>query len=77
MQTCPAWQTVPQLPQLFGSLRSTQRLPQRRKPLGHWQMPLAQFPAPQLLPHAPQLAGSLVVFVHSPLQVLKPGGQPI
>ena len=32
-------------------------------------------PLPHELPHAPQLAGSLPVLVHRPLQVEKPVGQ--
>ena len=31
---------------------------------------------PQLFEHAPQFAGSLMVLVHRPLQVMKPEGQP-
>lgn len=30
VQIWPAWQRVPHAPQLFGSVRATQRLPQRR-----------------------------------------------
>jgi hypothetical protein len=29
VQICPAWHTVPQLPQLLGSLRDTHVFPQR------------------------------------------------
>ena len=47
------------------------------KPTPHWQTELEQVPVPQLLPHAPQFAGSLMVLVHRPLQVTKPVGQPI
>lgn len=77
VQSCPAWHMVPQLPQFDGSVRDTQRLPQRRKPLGHWQVELLHVPGPHELPHALQFAGSLVVLVHRPLQTMKPGGQPI
>jgi hypothetical protein len=35
VQICPAWHTVPQLPQFELSLRETHWFPQRRKPLGH------------------------------------------
>lgn len=76
VQTWPPWHIVPQLPQFDGSLRGTQRLPQRMKPAPHWQMELAQVPVPHELPHAPQLAGSLTVLAHKPLQVAKPVGQP-
>jgi hypothetical protein len=43
-------------------------------PLGHWQVELVHTPPPHELPHAPQLAGSLVTLVHSPLQLTKPVG---
>ncbi len=76
VHTWPAWHTVPQLPQLAGSVRATQRLLQRMKPFGHWHCELTQVPGPQLLPHAPQLPGSLTVLVHRPLQLTKPAGQP-
>ncbi len=58
-------------------MRDTQRLPQRMKPTPHWQIEFEQVPLPQLLPHAPQFAGSLMVLVHRPLHVTKPVGQPI
>lgn len=77
VQICPAWQTVPQLPQFEGSVRATQRLPQRMNPLAHWQMELLHVPEPHELPQALQFAGSLVVLVHRPLQTMNPGGHPI
>jgi hypothetical protein len=69
VQTWPAWQRVPQLPQLFGSLRGTHALLQRMKPEGQLQVELLQVPPWQLLPQAPQLCGSVWVLVHRPLQV--------
>lgn len=76
VQTWPAWHIVPQLPQFEESLRGTQRLPQRMKPVPHWQMEFEHVPVPHELPHAAQLAGSLMVLLHKPLQVAKPVGQP-
>jgi hypothetical protein len=38
------------------------------------QRPPTHTPPPHELPHAPQLAGSLVTLVHSPLQLTKPVG---
>jgi hypothetical protein len=69
--------TLPQLPQLLRSVRGTQVLPQRMKPVPHWQTELLQVPVPQELPHAPQFAGSLMVLVHNPLQVWKPVGHAV
>jgi hypothetical protein len=42
---------------------------QRTKPEGQLQIELLQVPPWQLLPHAPQLCGSVWVLVHKPLQV--------
>lgn len=69
VHTWPAWQRVPQLPQLFGSLRGTHALPQRMKFAGQVQTELLQVPPWQLLVHEPQFCGSVWVFVHRPLQV--------
>jgi hypothetical protein len=33
--------------------------------------------APQAVPQAPQLAPSVIVFVHWPLQLVSPGAQPL
>ena len=67
---------MPQLPQLLGSLRETQVFPQRMNGFWHWQVLFVHVPVPQLFGHEPQCAGSLVVLVHCPLQLTKPGGQP-
>ena len=37
--------------------------------------PLQTWPAGQLVPHEPQLNGSLSVSAHKPLQLVWPGGQ--
>jgi hypothetical protein len=68
--------TVPQAPQLFGSLvGSTQAPPHRISPGGHvvallvLHAPLEQlWPVPQARPQALQLAGSLLRSVHIPVQ---------
>lgn len=70
VHTWPEGHTVPQPPQLLGSLRETQVLPQRMVPAAHWQVDAEQVPpVPHDAPHAPQFAGSVTVLVHSPLQV--------
>ena len=69
-------QTLPQLPQLTGSvLVSTQPLPQRMNGAVHWksQLPLPHTDLPlvgaeQTTPHLPQLEVALEVSTHEPVQ---------
>lgn len=73
MQSRPARQPSPQLPQLSGSLeRSTQLVPQGLRPplQSMLQSPDSQrgvpSPAAQVLLHPPQWFGSFAVSTHSP-----------
>jgi threonine dehydratase len=71
VQTSPAAQAAPHIPQLFGSLwRSLQRTPHRLLPPRH-STPHAPFeqtsPAAQAMAQAPQFAGSLFVSTQRPL----------
>lgn len=71
-------QRLPQPPQFRGSVRSsTQRLPHVRVPAGQvaTQAPRAHrgVPPPHVVPHAPQLAGSLRVFTQPAPQSVRPG----
>lgn len=75
LQTWPAGHWTPQPPQLLAP-RGTQVLLQARKPVGHEQVPLRHVPPWQLLPHDRQFCGSVCVFVHRPLHVANPVGQP-
>jgi len=72
-----AGQTLPQAPQLFGSLRSWTHWPlQKLDPNGQAHAPDWQnWPAPQLRPQVPQFAGSLEVSVHAPAQTESPAAQ--
>lgn len=74
---CPPLHTMlashawPQAPQWFASVWVlVQTLLQRLSPLAQPQVPLSQasYPFVQGVPQRPQLRGSLVVSVHSPLQ---------
>lgn len=69
MQTWFELHTVPQVPQLFGSKRETQVLPQRWLVPLHWQTPWLQVPPLHELPQAPHEFGSVWVLMHWPLQV--------
>ena len=79
MQTLPAGQTLPQLPQLYRSLLRLAHWPaQFVSPLGQvvtHAPPVQAVPAGQTLPQAPQLLLSLAVATQWPLQSVLPGGQ--
>ena len=77
-QTCPLGQTLPQEPQLLGSVASVvQPLAQRVWPAEQEgpQTPLVQTPLEQITPQRPQLLGSKVTTVQTPLQQVVPLGQ--
>jgi hypothetical protein len=81
-QTCPAGQTLPQVPQLFGSLAVvTQAPPQEVWPEAQVLLqrpPVQTWPSAQTMPHRPQWPGSLARFAHwggEPHETL-PTGQP-
>jgi hypothetical protein len=89
-QICPAGQTVPQAPQLAGSIsRSTHTSLQEACPSGHArsrmkkQFPAAQprtnpgCPSGQTLPHVPQLFTSVWRSTQIPLHSVVPAGQTI
>jgi len=82
VQLWPLAQTLPQAPQLLGSLVVLEQAPLHRTcPVGQLPPPEAQIPliqtSPdgQTWPHAPQLFGSLVVLVQVPLHRTCPVGQ--
>jgi len=70
-------QTVPHLPQFFGSLVvSVQLPPQTISPIGQAHAALAHnWPIGQAMPHLPQSAGSLARSTHIPAQKVVPFGQ--
>lgn len=74
-------QTVPQAPQLSGSMEVRVQLPlQFSVPAGQSvvQVPRAQAsPEAHSLPHSPQLAGSVKVDTQTPSQLVCPKGQAI
>jgi hypothetical protein len=62
VQVCPRVQTLPQLPQLYGSLEVSTQVPPHIVPSHvEVQVPPEQTPEGQTLPHDPQLLGSLLV----------------
>ncbi len=84
VQICPVGQTLPQRPQLRGSMfrmvHPTEPVPvgQQVLPAAHAQVhaPALQMrPVRQVVPHAPQLRGSLRVSTHAPPQRVWPVGQ--
>src|SRR5688572_19565294 len=77
-QTPPSGQTLPQAPQLFGSLlrsahRSTHSTKGSTQPRLAWakeQVPPSQTPSGQTFPHAPQLFASLERSTQTPPQLV-------
>jgi hypothetical protein len=65
-QTWPVGHTLPQAPQLFGSLWVAVHTPeQRASPFVHAQLPFWHVVAPvQVVPHPPQLLLSVCSFTH-------------
>ena len=80
LQTWPPVQTLPQLPQLFGScwVRTQTPLHLVKPPPAHWQLELTQMPlGPQLIPHPPQLAESAAGLMHTAPQRMNPTGHAL
>ena len=80
VQTFPFAQTVPQLPQFWLVVMSTQAPLQRAWLVGQGSgvhMDMAHTPEAQVVPHVPQFRGSLLRFVQAPPsgQRLWPSGQ--
>jgi len=77
----PEAQTVPQVPQLFGSVSgSVQPAPQAVCPAAqevlHWLLEQTN-PLEQTFPQAPQLSGSLTSAEHPDEHATVPAGQPV
>jgi hypothetical protein len=76
-QTCPAEQTLSQVPQCCTSLLVSAQSPlQLVVPPVQTQLPAKQDAPPvQVTPHAPQLPASVCVLTHDPLHAVVPVGQ--
>jgi hypothetical protein len=77
--SAPVWHTLPQVPQLSGSVWvSVHELTQQVRPVGQAGLHSEQFPdahvwpAPQSNPQSPQLLGSVWRLVHVPSQHVVP-----
>ncbi len=75
-QLVPRGQTVPQVPQLFGSkLVIVQAVPQSVEPVGHAQRPMLHvWKVPHRVPQAPQFVVLVCVFTQVPPQSVWPVG---
>ena len=78
-QSLPAPQSVPQPPQLRGSVMSaTQRAPHEASPVGHTHAPAVQLaPVGHCVKHEPHAKGSVARLTHEPPQLVRPAAHTV